>query len=529
MLRGGPAPTARGHDSPSSGPPEGTRRSYQDYRSHGSSAYRHSQPALAPEAPGHRHPTGTFDDSRFSPIQEYHSSYTDAGYRSPSSSHLRHQSFPNLLPAVLRSRSTSPVRREEQRPVSEDMSFTGDARRSARGADGGAGGKGGLAGWFSGTPTGSPSRAERGTPGSRSPSSPTRNLSPEGTPTKSARGTNAAASDSVTPTPASAKSRFAFLTSSMSATLSRLTQAPTSPTIGDELIDLNIEAALFPQGAPTERDTFSPAAFKNLQANATGVLTKMQHAYRERTVAMHDLQADRDAQREELEEANTRAQHLKMQLEGMARKAAEQEQAMQALVAELNAEKKARAEEQRRMREKGLVVPVPLSEGSMVSEDLGVEDDAHKRKWRKSDGSYDTDEDSVEGESIFSRSRSPTSAVGNYESGAMSGDAAAPVSHPRVAALGSQTPQQAKGQKAPPQLNALQKLVKNVTGTGPAQDDEDAGSDGCRNCRGRDASVAWDTVSLLRDENKQLKQRVGQLENAVEGALDLANGVGLNF
>jgi len=44
---------------------------------------------------------------------------------------------------------------------------------------------------------------------------------------------------------------------------------------------------------------------------------------------------------------------------------------------------------------------------------------------------------------------------------------------------------------------------------------------GCRNCEGKEASMAWDTVGLLRAENKGLKNQVGRLESAVEGALDM--------
>ena len=51
------------------------------------------------------------------------------------------------------------------------------------------------------------------------------------------------------------------------------------------------------------------------------------------------------------------------------------------------------------------------------------------------------------------------------------------------------------------------------------------GETGCENCRGKDSSVAWDTVGLLRAENKGLKERVGTLEGAVEGALDLCSGL----
>lgn len=53
------------------------------------------------------------------------------------------------------------------------------------------------------------------------------------------------------------------------------------------------------------------------------------------------------------------------------------------------------------------------------------------------------------------------------------------------------------------------------------------GAYGCRKCQGQDSSVAWDTVSLLRDENKGLKHRVAQLEVAVDGALDLVNGIAM--
>ena len=39
--------------------------------------------------------------------------------------------------------------------------------------------------------------------------------------------------------------------------------------------------------------------------------------------------------------------------------------------------------------------------------------------------------------------------------------------------------------------------------------------------------MAWDTVGLLRAENRGLKERVGELEGCVEGALDLCSGLGL--
>jgi len=310
--------------------------------------------------------------------------------------------------------------------------------------------------------------------------------------------------------------------------------------LDEELCNLDIEAALFPAGSPNERDAFSPAAYKNLQTNAVGLLTKMQSAYRERVITIRELQGERSAQMDEIEEAETRAQHLKMQLEGMARKAQEQEKAMQQLMDELLAERKARAEmEQRIHAEKRFSVPVS-SEGSMVSEDLAVDEDRRRKQWRKSAGSTvrssevgfegdETDEESAESESVFSRCRSPTIPPNAYFDNGSSIDGPAMHQQPNLPRVYSSTsslapPPSASGTvrstKSSGQMSAFQKIIRGISGDSA----EDAG---CSNCKGQDASVAWDTVSLLRDENKHLKQRVGELEVAVEGALDLVNGIGL--
>ena len=468
-------------------------------------------------------------------LGEYHSGFDAHAEAVPPrrSAHQRHLSFPNLpnlpnlLPLAIRNRTNSPERRTPRPSTPDEMPFTGDGRRDARNADAPRGG--GLAGWLS---PGSPSRTDAGTPRG----SPSSSHGGDATPTRPR--------DPLTPKGASqAPSRFAVLASSMSATLSRLTQTPISPTLDDELLSLDVDKALFPSGPPSDRDIFSPAAFKNLQTNAAGLLRKMQAAYRTRTSELHDLAGDKSALRDELDEAETRSRHLKMQLEGMARHAAHQEAELRALADELAAERRARAHE-RLMLEKGPPGPGaprrpgPTSDGggSLVSEDLGVDEDKQRRhrrrRWRKSlksDGSFETTTDDESGgeeedESVFSRPRSPAAAS------ALDGAAAVvdgPVSHPRVAALGQQG-LRARPAAAQP-MNALQKLVKNVMASREDGADDEYAGPGCRNCRGQDASFAWNTVSLLRDENKHLKQRVGQLEAAVDGALDLVGGLGLDL
>lgn len=442
-----------------------------------------------------------------SPLSEYHSGFSDADY-TPSHSHRRQQSFPNLLPLAFRSRTPSPTRNPPQLP--EPMPYTGEGRSGPRG-DTPKGG--GLAGWFN----------------NMSSTQDDGRHTPNTTPTQLRRRPTTT-SHPTTPKNNTAASRF------MSALSSKFTgttipSTPASPLIDDEICTLNIEAALFPPTStptsPTSRDTFSPAAFKNLEMNAVGLVTKMQSAYRDRVATLKEIEAEKLAQREELEEAETRNRHLKMQLEGMARKAQDQEREMARLVEELA---KARADAERQQRP----FPPASSEGSVVcSEDLGVDEERRRRRaWARrsgetaksseagggSGGAETDDDESAESESVFSRCRSPTLTI----SGHMEGEGV-----PSQRGLLAPPPPTARArvQQPPPpppqpQLSAFQKIIKGIAG-----DAEE--TNGCSNCRGRDASVAWDTLSVLRDENKHLKVRMGELEVAVEGALDLVNGIGL--
>ncbi|KPM46022.1 hypothetical protein AK830_g557 [Neonectria ditissima] len=312
-------------------------------------------------------------------------------------------------------------------------------------------------------------------------------------------------------------SRFAFF-SSPTSTLKDMTSTPVPVTQNDELMNLDIESALFPGGSPVDGAAFSPAAFKNLQMIATGLLGKFQSAYQQRTIDYRELKAEREAQDEEKEEVETRVQHLKMQLEEMARRASEREETLASLLQELAQEKRARADEQAAQEK-----CIPSSEASTVSEDLGIDEDRQKGNWRKStatsksDMSLDTDEESMDEASIFSRSRSPTNATIMSE----------------ISPSHTPTSQHKSGMLEPPrhsrtsnpQMTTFQKLFKGYSNESPKDDDLTGGTNGCRNCQGQNASVAWDTVSLLKDENKGLKTRVGELETAVESALDVVNGI----
>jgi hypothetical protein len=289
---------------------------------------------------------------------------------------------------------------------------------------------------------------------------------------------------------------------------------------------LDIKAALFPSASSSDRNSFSPAAFKNLEMTATGLLNKFQTAYRQQTIELQMMRAEQEAQADEKEGADMRMRHLKIQLEGMAQKAEEQQAMMQHLMDELSREKKLRMQESL-ARDKASA----SSETSTVSEDLGAEEDQHKRKWRKSsatlrsDISIDTDEESFDEASVFSRSRSPTIATTVSEVSHSPTDPSNPQLKPTTTTTTTlspplaPTPRQTKSPVS--QITTFQRLFKG----GGAQAAAENSTSSCRNCQGQDASVAWDTAGLLRDENRGLKDRVGELEAAIEGALDVVHGL----
>ncbi|KAK6428079.1 hypothetical protein LTR95_015779 [Oleoguttula sp. CCFEE 5521] len=112
--------------------------------------------------------------------------------------------------------------------------------------------------------------------------------------------------------------------------------APTPAAESDELATMNIHTALFPNG---RSDDLTPRAFNDLLLNATSLLERMQTAFKSKADFVASVQPELEAQREEVEETETRSRHLKLQLEDMARRAQEQEQAMRELADQLAAEK----------------------------------------------------------------------------------------------------------------------------------------------------------------------------------------------
>lgn len=309
----------------------------------------------------------------------------------------------------------------------------------------------------------------------------------------------------------------------------------------DEFLTLDVRSALFPGGEPSAQDPFSPAAFNNLLINAEGLLEKLQTAYKLRTLSLHELSAEKSAMSEEIEEAETRARSLKSQLEDMARQVALRDSAMDELGAELAAEKQARAEEKAAREQSIALIGARRTKHLSIdttNEDLGISCRPRNRRSEEGASSIDDgDSDAESADSVFSRSRSPAFTMCSVSiADPVFPPPPPPPKAPQQAPLARTMPSPARDVGRPPtprRQSTFQKvlsgLVQSPTEKAKASDDAWAGigmgEEGCGNCRGRDASVAWDAVGLMRAENRELKGRVEGLEKAVKCALDLCNGI----
>ncbi|OAA58767.1 hypothetical protein ISF_06550 [Cordyceps fumosorosea ARSEF 2679] len=304
-------------------------------------------------------------------------------------------------------------------------------------------------------------------------------------------------------------STLSFLASKMAALKALASPSLTGNGCGDELIDLDIEATLFPDGAPQEGEVISPADYKNLQMNALGLLHRFQTTYQSQTIEFRTLKAEKEALEDEKSEAETRARHAKLQLDEVASKAAERGAALQTYIDEL--------------RRENIALMQDAHSPMIMTEDLGAEEDQANKRWRRSGDTLrsehgsDTDAESVADASIFSRSRSPTLATAMSENGPVE-----PIPRSRVSLSATST--HTTPSQRPQQMTAFRKLMKGMSGdTGVRTVTE------CSNCQGQDASMAWDTASLMRDENRGLKMRVTELESALDDALDIVNGLELEL
>ncbi|KAL1974565.1 hypothetical protein VTN31DRAFT_4769 [Thermomyces dupontii] len=289
----------------------------------------------------------------------------------------------------------------------------------------------------------------------------------------------------------------------------------------DELLNLDVASALFPTAASRE---CSAESFKLLQSNAENILRRLQAAYKQRTFALHEAMAEKAELQEELAESRSRIQNIKMQLDGMAQRVQEQEEANKALTEELRLERKRRQEVE--AARSGPQQPSDNVDDSIASATPKRHEKRCSASTITTDSGFESGDESY-AESVFSRRPecpgSPVSSV----SLAPAPSATEITLTPAIdsASARSPSPSQSSSKTATPptpqpsqRLSAYDRIVRGLT---PFTSTFSGGTSKCSNCHGVRPSEAWSVVGVLKDENKGLKERIGELESVIDDCLGL--------
>jgi hypothetical protein len=307
-----------------------------------------------------------------------------------------------------------------------------------------------------------------------------------------------APSNSQTRSPAS--NRFAWLLSTQkNAVNPHAVPSPTYHNPSDELLNLNISQSLFPHGPV---DPLAPSSFNDLLSTAESLLSRYQTSYRQLSTALVDARAEQSAQDDELDEADTRIRHLRAQLETMATRANDQDEQMRRLMEEVMFERKARQEEEA-ARKRSLALVRADAERAHSDSSSPVK---RRNRVSNSDVSVDSGFESeceTDAASVFSQTNCISPTRTDMSSVAETDDV-------------NTTPKSKK-----PQLLQRRSTYDKVRDNS-ARVDQD--SWGCSNCEGGSQASVWGRLAKEREENSVLRRRVGELEEAVDGVLNVVDG-----
>jgi len=319
------------------------------------------------------------------------------------------------------------------------------------------------------------------------------------------------------------------------------TSVPSTPTDGaestDPLLDLNIMATLFPDGQP---DDASADSFHKLLRHASTLGERLQTGYRSKSILIKQANAERDAALEESDEASTRAQHLKLQLETMAAKTAENEKMIQKLSDQLRKATRTQEEqiselESLRMyrkaieeERKGGTMPPPRSIEQLRSGSMSSVDESTPRRQRRiipsgiNTGSEARNSitSSCDGNSSDTASHNDS----DVESCSFSVESASTLD-------GAITPATFYGQSlnisisqrpaSPSTCFSPTSPVPGSNWSNPSQKKVVTSGTYLMNSGRTNTTPSIDVIGVLQKENQILKSRVSELEIAVEGCLIL--------
>lgn len=318
-----------------------------------------------------------------------------------------------------------------------------------------------------------------------------------------------------------------LLTSPLSFLSSRLlTPKRLSPAIGpsDELMDLDIKKALIPASSSGPQ---SPETFKHILQKAEELLDRLQTALKERSKSLREAISEKEAQAEELKGSETRVQHLKAQLDKVVSKQEEQDLAVINLVNDLAREKELRREDHNARKRTPL--PFKISRPNVIS---NKPQDVHGGSRRESEVSVVSDSgfesnDEHTGNACYLQTQRAVSSEMPFGSQSFTNRQEAD----------EDLKSMLEGRTTLPAQIATKDLSQTLS---TANYDID-GSQKCSHspvlattigkssplectCHGVHNTEACNIVSVLKEENQGLKDKVEELEETLRACLSLVGG-----
>lgn len=324
---------------------------------------------------------------------------------------------------------------------------------------------------------------------------------------------------------------------SMLTILDTVTESSSSE-IGGEINDIKTSGSILnkttspdmkslssePSSRPKSDENSSPVAIKELLISAEGLLSRLQTAYAQRTSALHEMIISRDSLAEEIEESNSRDQSLRSQLATLANTVTSKDLRIAELENELmelklqNSASTTKSPGSISSDVKRFSALQQFKSYSGLSFSSSDEDVCSSDSSIDLDAGGESDCESNTDDSIFSRPRSPAPTSASSIISRSSHLRTTPVHAPTSFSLGTKPYNNKFDSKYVPQppktflgffMGRGSKIINQPVQTR------------CTNCSGKESIIAWDTVKILQIENQSLKERIVELEEAVDGALML--------
>lgn len=313
-------------------------------------------------------------------------------------------------------------------------------------------------------------------------------------------------------------SRFSFFSRNVPV------QEESPDTSDEKLGDLNIHTALFPYG---HTDDNLPVALSDLTQNATGLLSKFQTAYKGCTRSLKDLTIENETLVEELEGCRMRTRHLKLQLDNMTTKVAEQDKLIMELVDGLAHEKHLRQQEQRAAEKP--VMPMTKSRAA-IKNGAGKSKMQDARRGSKNsvrslviDSGFESDEDSPSSKDSSRSQFTPSSPVSTSSGSTTSSRHMTVFTTSPPSSISASPTSSSPATVAPPSSPPKMALLEpssyrqwQLSASSPYVSAQTS----CANCHGRSASEAWNLVNMLNEQNLRLKDSMADLTYELDGSLE---------